>query len=153
MVNNYTNQDVLNFLRNNPIMNIAANNGGKPLSSVVAFVVDSDFTFYFVTHKNSYKAKALELNPGISFSIWKHNELLVQGDGVAITGTAHDLDQIISKIASATVKIEDFWPPLLQMEDDFYECYIIKPVWLRVLDLSSKNLHTNEPPFTVIEIE
>lgn len=133
-------------------MNIAANNQGKPLSSVVAFVVDEDFTFYFITHKNSYKAKALEQNPDISFSIWKHNEMLVQGDGVATTGNANDLEQVISKIASASVKIENYWPPILQMESDYYESYIIKPVWLRVLDLANKSIHPQEPLFTKIEL-
>ena len=148
----YTKSDILEFLRKNPIMNISVVSGTKPLASVVLFAVEDDFTFYFASHTSSFKTKALLKDPQISFSVWKHLNMLVQVDGIAHKAGEVDVNSILEKLAKSSISIEDFWPPLLRTGSDHYTVFVIKPTWLRILDLKSVKINEEKSPFQEISL-
>ena len=53
MVTELSKQNVLDFLVENPVLNLSAvGEGGVPISTVLLFSVDNDFTFTFCTHSD-----------------------------------------------------------------------------------------------------
>lgn len=145
-------REILNFLREYPIMSIAVSLDNKPMASVVVFTVADDFTFHFVTQKNSYKAKALLKNPQISMAIWKINDTLVQADAVVNPVPEAQIDAYLSAIAASNEKLNDFWPPLVRISDDEYVVFEIKPTWLRVLDLKSNTIKALDTSYKEIKL-
>lgn len=146
-------KDVLSFLRSTGIMSIAANSSEYPISTVVLFAIDDDFTMYFTTHIGSKKAKAIEKDPRVSLSIWELNKLYVQAAGDVIQVTKReDIDAILDKLAQTSAQLEDFWPPILRLESDEYAVYRLNLVWMRVLDLSPDSMKAKTLPFQEIEI-
>lgn len=148
----YTNTEVLNLLRENPIMSIAVSADNVPISSILLFAVDDNFAFYFATHSNSYKAKALEKNPAISISVWEHNQFLFQAQGIASLVSENDVDLTLDKLANSTTKAKDFWPPLLNIDGDSYSVYKIKLSWARVLDIRNLTIGSDHSLFTQISL-
>ncbi|MFA6407195.1 MAG: pyridoxamine 5'-phosphate oxidase family protein [Candidatus Paceibacterota bacterium] len=152
MAIHFTKEQVLEFLKNNQIMSIATINGKKPLSSVVAYAINDDFTFYFISHQTSYKTKALITNPLVGFSIWEKSKMLIQADGIAHVLPDDGADEIMDKIAHAMAEVKDFWPPLFRArggkEGRDYAVFEIRPTWMRALDLSSLHIKEGELPFT-----
>lgn len=145
----YTNTEILEFLKRNPIMTISASVNDKPLSSVVLYHVDTDFNYYFCTKDRSYKANALLKNPQISFSVWEHKKMLVQVDGIA-EKIINNQDEVLKKIIDSTLNIDDFWPPVLHTEEDPYIFFKIIPHWMRIMDLSDSNISRKKPPYQLI---
>ncbi len=135
-------------------MSIAAVYQGRPLSSILLFAIDDDFTLYFATHTDSFKSKALMENPLVSLSVWSQGEMLVQADGNAqVVKDAATCDQILVKLSNSAVGIENFWPPVLRIRDSSgYTVFQIKLHWLRVLDLHSDTITAKELPFTEIAV-
>lgn len=146
----FSNDEVLDFLRRNPIMTIAVCADDRPMSSVLLYYVDNDFNFYFGTKERTYKARALKRVPKISLSVWEHKKMLVQADGLAEV-VISEAEEILDRIISSTLNIDDFWPPVLHTEEDPYMIFKITTNWLRVMDLSNSNISTIEPPFQLIQ--
>jgi len=147
----YTNEEVLAFLREHYIMALATSMNNKPSSSVLLYAVNGDFTMYFMTHGHSFKAKNLRENPQASLSVWAKDEMLVQAD-VTVEELTDDMEkpQAMDRLAEAAAKDDDFWPPLLRLDGDDYVVFKATPVWLRALDLATKEVHDSGPPFTEI---
>lgn len=145
---------ILEFLRENFIMNIAVCENDIPTSSVVVYHVDKDLNFYFMTHTDSYKAKKLQKNPHISLSIWRANEMLIQADGEAqeITDSLKRID-LIDRISEAAGQDPLFMPPILKISGDNYVVFKIKPTWLRRFDLSNDSATKTSSPFEQLEIK
>lgn len=122
-------------------MSVAINGAERPVSSVLFFMVDDELNFYFTTHRDSVKARSLQVNNKISLSVWSPKRMLVQA-----SGTAHEIldkaeaEKIIDGLASVTTTL-DFWPPILQVTGDGYAAYSIKLDWLRVMELSNQKIH------------
>lgn len=147
--NHVTNDKILDFLRKTGIMSVALIKDNKPLSSVLMFAVDDDFTFYCGTLKSSYKAQAIAQNNTISFSIWEHNQYLVQANGGITAIDDQEAAEIaLDKIVDAAASLENFWPPVLQIKGHDYILYKIVPEWLRVLDLTHKEAVSEDSLFT-----
>lgn len=153
MVKNYSKEEVLTFLRKNPIMNLAFMGDRKPHATVLLFHVTDDFTFYVGMRTNSYKGVALQHNPAVSFSVWKHDEMSVQADGFASVIDFDKVDDAITKITSSITQIEKFWPPVLRIEGDGYIAFEIKLTWLRALDLSHPTISEVGSPFTEFKFD
>ncbi len=135
-------QKVLEFMRSESIMSVAINSSDRPVSTILLFAIDDDFTVYFATHKSTQKAKALSVDNKISLSVWGHKKMLVQASGVAEEITDGDeLENTLDKLAMATDVVEDFWPPILQAKGDDYVAYRIKLDMLRILDLTKQQIH------------
>lgn len=148
----YTKIEILNFLRKQNVMNISFTDGKRPMASVVLFAVDGDFTFYFAAHTNSYKAQALMKNNMISFTVWEHLQMLFQADGVVHKANDMDVRDILVKLARSSVNVENFWPPILRTDPDTYTVFVVEPVWMRVLDLTSLKIGESITPFQEVEI-
>ncbi len=149
MASKFTKDDILTFLRQVPIMSIAVNLADKPISSVVAFAVDQDFSFYFVTKRNTYKAQALQQNPQISISVWEHNKILVQACGIAREiEDQRELDSVRATVVKSISHIKNFWWPILDIQGE-HVSYKIQTEWLRVLDLSNTTSEAQERYFEV----
>lgn len=153
MENEDAKQKALTFLKEQFVMSIATVNEDRPSSSVVLYVVDDAFNFYFVTHTGSYKEKNLILNPNISFSIWENKKMLVQADGEAFAVTdSKQQEWLRNEVTTAVIKHPDFWPPLLQIASEQYAMFKITPTWIRMLDLTHDTVSLKTSPFTEIKL-
>lgn len=147
--------DILAFLRRRPIMSVAVSQDNKPMSSVLLFAVHDDFHFFFATRKGSYKARALQQNNQISWSVWHEHQMLVQADGrVSQVEQKARIASILDELANSAVSVEDFWPPVLRINpEDDYQVFEITPTWLRVLNMTETTIHTDHPPFYEVDLE
>lgn len=145
---------VRDFLQRHFIMQIATvSPRNKPHASVMLYHMDRDFTFYMVTHRETYKSQNLLKKPYISLSVWEHGHMMVQAD--AKVSTVKDKKQalaITEKLADAATADEGFWPPLFRIGGDEYILFKIKPTWLRALDLTSTTITSKHTPFTEIKL-
>lgn len=154
MIKKYTKQEVLAFMRKVSIMSAAfVQDDSKPLSTVLLFAIDDDFTMYFATLKSSHKAQAILNNPNISLSVWQSKEILVQANGI-VTQEVDPLkiEDIIDKLASSAAGLNDFWPPILQMTGHDYVVFKVKLTWLHALDLTSTSLVENQSMFSEVNL-
>lgn len=145
-------QKTLAFLQKMSVMSVAIN-GPEPVSSVLLFAIDDDFTLYFATLKESYKAQALEKNPAISLSVWEHDTMFVQASGVVerITDEAEALEAV-DKIANAAIGLTNFWPPVLQIKGHDYVVYKVTLKWLRTRSLMDKTIVEKESKFEEVTL-
>lgn len=150
MAAKFTKQQILEFLRKYPIMNIAVVGENKPISSVLLFAIDDDFNIYFGTHEDTFKAQALLKNPKISLSVWQHDIMMVQADGVATQVTDKKvIEETIDKIINSTDNLDGFWPPVVRIKNhSSYVVFCIKLNWLKATDLENKNITDREPTHT-----
>lgn len=154
MEGKYSKKDVLSFLREVSIASLAVAMDNKPMSSVILFAVDDDFTFYFATHDDSFKAQAIYKNPQVSLSIWDFGKMLVQIDTQAQKIVDSDEVSItLDKIASSAAGLKNFWPPILQVEGDEYAVFKLSPDWIRILDLSDSNIKSKRMLFQHLVIK
>jgi nitroimidazol reductase NimA-like FMN-containing flavoprotein (pyridoxamine 5'-phosphate oxidase superfamily) len=148
MAKQYSKEEILHFLRENPIMSAAVNSPEMPISTVLLFAIDDDYTVYFAAKKGSYKVNALEKNPKISMSDWVLNQMLVQMSG-EVTQIGDDLArEALDKLAEAVTKVEDFWPPILRIEGDEYQVFKVKVTWVRALDLTTNAIKESGSAFS-----
>lgn len=141
--------NVRDFLKSQFVMSIATFSDAKPQSSIVLYAIDYDFTMYFVTHRDSHKARALLKNNNISLSIWEHKQMLVQADGkVTELVDQKNISKVMDKIAVQASKDGSFWPPVLRFGDKEYIVFKITLQWMRALDLSNDSIVADESPFT-----
>lgn len=155
MPKTYTKQEILDFLRKTSLMSAAfVRDGDKPLSTILLFALDDDFTLYFATLKTSYKAKAIEENKNISIAVWKEKEMLVQANGVVEQETDPEkAEKIVEKLADSAAGLEDFWPPVLQIKGHEYAVYKTKITWLHALDLTSTSLVEKQSLFSEVDLK
>jgi nitroimidazol reductase NimA-like FMN-containing flavoprotein (pyridoxamine 5'-phosphate oxidase superfamily) len=139
MQDKYSKDKIKDFLNRVSVMSIAVNLESKPISSVVFFTVDDDLSFYFLTKRNTYKARALNSNHKISLSIWEPNELLVQASGRAVDNTNDkEYKKYFDKLKNINKKLNyEYWP-LTAVEGEEYVVYKILVDWVRIMDLSGK---------------
>lgn len=154
MITPISKAQIVDFLRSVAIMSLAACRDNTPLATVLLFAVDDNLIFYFVTRSHSRKAETIRNNPKVSFSVWEHQKMLVQVEGEAqqiLNET--EANQALEKVVQATNNIQDFWPPVLNIDaQDEYAIFKITPHWVRALNLSNKNIQTKESPFTQIAL-
>lgn len=136
MPDKFTKDKIISFLREVGVMSIAVNLNDRPISSVVAFVVDNDYSFYFVTKRNTFKDRALQKNPKLSLSVWEHNRMLVQAYGQVRELTGQDLNDSMKAIKKSIGHFKNFWWPILGIKGGEHVAYKIQVEWLRVMDLS-----------------
>ena len=153
MQNNYSREEILDFLKKTSIMSAAFANENKPISTVLLFGIDDDFTIYFATHENTYKAKAIIDNPQISISVWEHKEMMIQADGKVSRVTDNDeVNEVLNKLVTSADNVADFWPPVLRIKNETpYFIGKIKLSWLRATDLVSTKVTEKDLPHTEIK--
>ena len=147
-------EKLLKFLRENPVASIGAVYKGKPINSVVLTAIDNDFTFYFVTNPETYKAKALLENPIISMTIWNKDQYQAQAMGIAKPiDSSIDPCDIFDKIINSLDNIEEFWPPVISMSNEEYIIFQIKLDWIRVFDITQMKIKGNSSLFTTYNLK
>lgn len=151
-LNSTLKQETLAFLRKVAIMSVAVN-GPKPISSVLLFAIDDDFTIYFATLKESHKARALEENPAISLSVWEHDSMFVQATGTAeIIQDETQALEAVDKIANSAMGLTSFWPPVLQVKGHNYVVYKVTLDWVRTRSLADKTMVEKESKFEEVDL-
>ena len=145
--------EAIQFLKDNFIMEIATSHDNNPSVSVVVYMIDENLNFYFITQRNSYKAKYIINNPRISLVVWEHLKMSVQADGVvSIVEDVVKKDWVLNAFADATTKEKNFWSPLLRIKNGEYIIFKISPTWMRILDLSTTTIRQDLSPFTEINL-
>lgn len=149
-----TKDKVVKFLRKVNILTAALVGERGPISTPLLFAVEDDLSkIYVATHKDSFKSRALLVNPQISASVWQFGEMLIQLDGIAREVIDPlQVPILLDKLVESLGRIEDFWPPVLRMEGESYIIFEITPTWVRALDLSSQTIVSGDNPFTEITI-
>lgn len=146
-------ETVLSFLRSVGVMSVALSNENVPMSTILLFAVDDDFTFYFATHTSSRKVGFLRANDKVSFSVWEHNKMLVQADGVAKeVNDETRVHEILEKLTRVVDSLGDFWPPVLQFGSGEYSVFEIKIDKMRILDLKSDTIRVKGSPFSELRV-
>jgi nitroimidazol reductase NimA-like FMN-containing flavoprotein (pyridoxamine 5'-phosphate oxidase superfamily) len=147
----YTKKEILNFLRNQPVMSIAISSGRVPRSSILIFAVDKDFNFYFATGVKSNKVKVLMKNKSIDFSIWEYKKILVHGFGEAkLLKSEKEIEKALTRLAKVAGEMKDFWPPLINLWNQDYAIFKVKSKKLKILDLKNDNIKDGKVSFTEI---
>lgn len=150
---NITKEEVLAFLKDHYLMQIATVSNDQPGVSVMLYTVDDELNFYFGTHKDSFKIRNLLANPKISIVVWEFGKIQVQLNGIAEPLTnPQDQEKILDQLADSATKDKDFWPPLFRITGDEYIIMKIKPTWMRVLDLTNNTIRQETDPFTEIKL-
>ena len=129
-------------------MSAAVNTNSMPISTVLLFAIDDDFTLYFAARKGSYKVNALEKDQRISMSDWVYKNMLVQMSGTASEVTGDEVGPVLDKIAESVIKVEDFWPPVLRIHGGEYQAFKVKITWIRALDLTMNLIKDTDSTFT-----
>jgi len=151
----YTKADVFEFLQEHFIMELAtANSASKPAASVMLYAIDSKMHFYCVTHASSQKAKNMTENSQVSITVWEHQKMMVQVDGVAerVEDEARQ-SEVADMLADAAARDPLFWPPIFYIKGGDYVVFHIIPTWMRALDLTQNTVQREDEPFTTIDIE
>ena len=145
--------NLISFLKDNFVMEIATARDNKPAVSPVIYVTDADLNFYFVTYRSSVKAQNLINNPLCSFTIWQFSQICVQADGVAsVIEDEAKKSWVIDAFADAATKDSNFWAPIFRIKRGDYCLFQINPTWLRVLDLSHNTVRQENSPYTEIKL-
>lgn len=145
--------EVLKALKEVAVMSVAINSQEYPVATMVLFTVDEELNFYFMTHGESYKAKALEKDQRVSWNVWQQRKMLVQGSGTATQiADEEEKRKILVDLAKSAAEMPGFWPPVLRIQGGEYTVYRVKPVWLRALDLSNMTIVDGNGPFTEVEL-
>ncbi len=134
-------KEVLEFLKTNPIMAAAVNSEGAPISTILLFTIDDDFKICFASRKDTYKADAIKVDPRVSISVWKMGEMSIQATGrVKEVTEENKMESILDGLAESVGKLDDFWPPVLQMNESDYIVYEMEVLWMRKLDLKKNEI-------------
>jgi nitroimidazol reductase NimA-like FMN-containing flavoprotein (pyridoxamine 5'-phosphate oxidase superfamily) len=152
MSKTYTTQDVLEFLQEHFIMELAtASAASRPAASVMLYATDTNLHFYCATHNDSYKAKNMLDNPQVALTVWEHQKMMVQVDGVAEQVREQGKQaEVLDMLADAATHDTSFWPPVFRIKGGDYIVFHIIPTWIRVLDLTQDTMRQEDEPFTTI---
>jgi uncharacterized pyridoxamine 5'-phosphate oxidase family protein len=146
--------DALNFIKTQFIMQIATCSNNKPAVSVMLFAMNDNFDVYFATHRKSFKSQNLLVNPKVGIAIWEHNKMLIQIDAEVeeVIETPEQLG-VLNMLADQVAKSENFWPPVLRINNGEYVIFKAKPTWVRALDLVRSTISQESTPFTEINFK
>ena len=144
-------EEVISFLKANFVGDMSTTNGDKPTCSPIVYVVDDELSFYFVTNRDSYKAKNIISNPNVCLSVWRFSEMSVQLDGTAEEVTEEAKKEwVVEAFGEAATQDPNFWAPIFRIKRGDYAVFKIKPTWLRVLDLTHNTVRAKLTPYTQI---
>lgn len=116
---------------------------GKPQAATVLYLIDDDFTFYFVTRESSRKFENLKNNKNIAAVIGTiPAPETVQLDGVAEL-VNEGLSVFTEKLSMNTDLRDLYYGPFLNVIGLDIVVFKVKPNWLRYLCLDLKTLKEN----------
>src|SRR3989344_202 len=135
----------IKFLKDHKSAVVAtASRSGEPEAATLFYAIDNDFTFNFITDKESRKYKNLKENPHVAIVIGTGPDVMsVQCGGHAeIIDYLKDTDRaekIIRKVIDNT-KLHGGPPalPVLMNPDVELGVFVVKPEWMTMLNLEYK---------------
>lgn len=148
-------EDALEFLKSHHVMTLATvSEDGTPHATALLYVIDDDFSMYFVSHAESHKVKNVMQNNLVSLAVWEHKKMSVQVNGEArLMEDQKTIDEVLTRIAEAGAGEEDhFYPPIFKIRGQEYSLFKIHPMRVRCLDLRSDQINVPETPFIDIQI-
>ncbi len=153
MPKQFTKDQVRDFMRSVGIMSASINAEPYPIATILLFAIDDDFTLYFATHIETAKSRALQAHPKFSYSIWEHHKMLVQASGEATRITEYEeVERTLEKLAMSAASIEDFWPPVLQLDPDEYIIFKIKTTQMQVIPLEFDTISSDQMSIQKIQL-
>lgn len=116
---------------------------GNPQSAVVTFLIDDEFTIFFVTRKKSRKFANIMKNPRVSVVVGFDPEhpSTVQMHGNAKMSESNRISTLL-KFSQALINRENWWP-LLKIAGLDFVVMEIKIDWARWLNLDAQNRDEN----------
>ena len=147
-----TKQEVKAFLDKQALLYLSvASPEGDPFGAVLLFTVDDDLSFRFVTHAMSRKAQLLMDNPKAAAVIGDDKPMSVQLTGTVERMTKEEQTNVYSDLLEKADKLPDFHPPIFRVSKDVdYIGFVLKPDWLRALDLRNPKISSHDSAFTVL---
>jgi len=92
-------------------------------------------------------------NPQCSFVIWEFLKMSVQASGVAsVVEDEAKKEWFVKEYSDKSTNDPNFWDPMFRMKIEEYVIFVIRPTWMRVLDLSHSTVRQEKSPFTEIRI-
>lgn len=141
----------LDFLNQNRLASIATVSlGGEPRASTLYYIIDDDFTFYFLTTSDSKKVANLRENPRLAFSVSHDFEPATMQGGGKVEFIEKDLGSFIMRFSDklATDKARQW--PILVLPHVSYIVVKLKPEWLTWLTMDMNHPETYKEGFRTI---
>lgn len=114
----------------------------KPESAVIAFAQKDNFQLIFATSNKTRKYQNLQKNQNVSFVIgWDSEKGTVQYEGAARELSGEEAKEHWSILVTKNPRSEKF----MRKEDQ--RCFLVKPDWIRVLDMTKNPDETFELNF------
>ncbi len=143
--NKHVNDKALQFLKNkNPKLCVlaTASADGKPEAAVMGYAVQDDLTILLSTHKGNRKWQNLSKNSKVSLVFgWSFTEINIQYDGTAT----------LIEEGPQKKEVEEFFfsqnPAARKFETPDTIFIQVKPVWIRLSDLTQTPPTTEEASF------
>ncbi|HEX4104276.1 MAG TPA: pyridoxamine 5'-phosphate oxidase family protein [Candidatus Paceibacterota bacterium] len=138
--NSQARKEALIFLKDNVVMAVAtAGKSGEPQVAAVYYTMDDDFTFYFLTSRESKKAENIGSNKNVAFTAWgERGIVMVQGNGHAEL-VPDKQEGIVLRISKKLRAMEPYHWPLLEVLNKDYISVKVVPRWLTWLSIDGKN--------------
>src|SRR5581483_3968140 len=124
---------IMDFMKENMLTVISTVdlNGKKPESAVIAFAETENFELIFGTKNTTRKYQNLKKNQNVSFVIgWDSERGTVQYEGIVRELSQQESSQYSSILVAKNPRSEKF----VHKEDQRY--FLVKPTWIRVLDMT-----------------
>ncbi len=145
--------DTISFLKQHWVMELATCSDQKPAVTPVVYVMDDDLHFYFITYRDTLKARNLLVNPECSLVVWEFLHMSVQVSGVAtLVEDEAKKAWVVEAFADAATKDPNFWAPIFRIQGGDYAVFEIQPTWMKSLDLTHSTVRQEESPFTEITL-
>lgn len=128
---------VLKFLQQHKTAVIATiSPDNKPQAATITYILDDDFSFYFMTKKNSRKFKNILHNPDVGIVVGTDPKIpataQMEGEAHVIKDPHHFMVNYLSK--AITIADPEWWP-LLKPRGVDYAFFKVTITWLRWLNL------------------
>jgi uncharacterized pyridoxamine 5'-phosphate oxidase family protein len=110
---------------------------GKPWGSAIYFIVDENFTFYFVTRAETYKYQNLEANPNVALTVAdEENQTTVQLAGTISPLPYEDYLEVMFRKMPKIRPAGDYdWvPPINKLRAGNYMPLVLTPTKLQYAD-------------------
>lgn len=123
---------------------------GEPQAATMAFFVENDFTFYFISINGSKKLENLKNNDNVAIVIgFGPQAMTIQGGGKAkITNDVPD--DLFQKMVGSVPNADITKWPILKLAKNGFSTITIRPKWLEWLDLNPDSESYQEDFYKII---
>jgi general stress protein 26 len=115
-MNDIIKREVFNFLNDNNLGYLATiSNENEPHCAAVYYIIEPEFSIYFISKSVSKKVKNILNNPKTAFTVAEKDDIpktaQMQGTTVQIEANT----EIIHKLSVSSLKNNDFFPPSIKL--------------------------------------